>query len=142
MITLPRTKHSQSHKAVIKHTLAHQEEEEEEDSEEEEDLFVFNDTIEGPRAPAVKSGRIRDPPFTHYPFPARSLVCGGQPSPHKPRLVVSHSTCPPLSSFPHAHSFVIGPAVINTHTRENSTHRHVWRTRAREAREFCTVRAR
>ncbi len=26
--------------------------------------------------------------FTHYPFPPRSLVCGGQPSPHKPRLVV------------------------------------------------------
>ena len=39
--------------AVIKHT--HNEEEEE---EEEEDLFVFNDTIEGPRAPAVKPGRI------------------------------------------------------------------------------------
>ena len=36
-----------------------------------------------------------------------------QPSPHKPRLVVSHSTCPPLSSSPHAHSFVLGTAVIN-----------------------------
>ncbi len=56
------------------------------------------------------------PPFTHYPFPLRSLVCGGQPSPHKPRLVVSHSTCPPLSSSPHAHSFVLGTAVMNTHT--------------------------
>jgi hypothetical protein len=32
--------------------------------------------------------------------------------PHRPRLVVSHSTCPPLSSSPNAHSFVIGPAVI------------------------------
>jgi hypothetical protein len=31
---------------------------------------------------------------------ATTLVCGGQPSPHKPRLVVSHSTCPPLSSSP------------------------------------------
>ncbi len=31
---------------------------EEEEEEEEEDLFVFNDTIEGPRAPAVKPGRI------------------------------------------------------------------------------------
>ncbi len=30
----------------------------EEEEEEEEDLFVFNDTIEGPRAPAVKPGRI------------------------------------------------------------------------------------
>jgi hypothetical protein len=35
-----------------------------------------------------------------------------QTHPHRPRLVVSHSTCPPLSSSPHAHSFVIGPAVI------------------------------
>jgi hypothetical protein len=56
---------------------------------------------------------------TQYPFPPRSLVCDGQTvtqtSPHKPRLVVSHSTCPPLSSFPHAHSlhFVLGTAVIN-----------------------------
>ena len=37
-------------------THTHKEEEEEE--EEEEDLFVFNDTIEGPRAPAVKPGRV------------------------------------------------------------------------------------
>jgi hypothetical protein len=29
-----------------------------EEEEEEEDLFVFNDTVEGPRAPAVKPGRI------------------------------------------------------------------------------------
>jgi len=40
-------------------------------------------------------------------------VCGGQASPHKPRLVVSHSTCPPLSSSPHVHSFVLGTAVNN-----------------------------
>jgi hypothetical protein len=26
--------------------------------EEEEDLFMFNETIEGPRAPAVKPGRV------------------------------------------------------------------------------------
>jgi len=31
---------------------------EEEEEEEEEDLIVFNDTIEGPRAPAVKPGRV------------------------------------------------------------------------------------
>ena len=31
---------------------------EKEEEEEEEDLFVFNDTIEGPRAPAVKPGRV------------------------------------------------------------------------------------
>ena len=69
-------------------------------------------------APCVKvPGSSRVPP-------PRSLVCGGQPSPHKPRLVVSHSTCPPrhkpLSSSPHARSFVIGPEVINTHTYRGS----------------------
>jgi hypothetical protein len=43
-------------------------------------------------------------------------VCGGQTSPHKPRLVVSHSTCPPLSSSPHAHTFVLGTAVTNNNS--------------------------
>jgi hypothetical protein len=71
--------------------------------------------------PRTRSPSSRHPPFTHYPFPLRSLVCGGQPSPHKPRLVVSHSTCPPLSSSPHAHSFVLGSAVINTHPRMTKT---------------------
>jgi hypothetical protein len=37
----------------------------------------------------------------------------GQTSPHRPRLVVSHSACPPLSPSPHENSFVIGTAVIN-----------------------------
>ena len=50
--------------------------------------------------------------FTQSPYPPRSLVCDGQTSPHRPRLVVSRSTCPPLSSPPHANSFVTGPAVI------------------------------
>ena len=44
----------------------------------------------------------------------------GQTSPHRPRLVVSRSTCPPLSSPPHANSFVLGPAVIK-HTRKGGT---------------------
>jgi len=38
-----------------------------------------------------------------------SLVRDGQTSPHKPRLVVSHSTCPSLSPSPPAHTFIIGP---------------------------------
>ena len=51
------------------------------------------------------------------PSMSRSLVVrNGQTSPHRPRLVVSRSTCSPLSPSPHANSFVIGPAVINTHT--------------------------
>ena len=45
-----------------------------------------------------------------------------QTHPHRPRLVVSHSTCPPLSSSPHAHRFVLGTAVINTHNKETEVH--------------------
>jgi hypothetical protein len=75
------------------------------------------DWIHSHTPPRTRSPSSRHPPFTHYPFPPRSLVCGGQASPHMPRLVVSHSTCPPLSSSPHAHSFVLGTAVINTHSR-------------------------
>jgi hypothetical protein len=56
------------------------------------------------------------PSFTQSPSPPRSLVRDGQTSPHRPRLVVSRSTCPPLSPSPHANRFVIGTAVINTHT--------------------------
>ncbi len=36
--------------------------------------------------------------YTH--FPSRSPVRDGQTSPHKPRLVVPHSTCPSLSPSP------------------------------------------
>jgi hypothetical protein len=81
------------------------------------------DWIHSHTPPRTRSPSSRHPPFTHYPFPLppRSLVCGGQPSPHKPRLVVPHSTCPPLSSSPHAHSFVLGTAVINTRTHTHST---------------------
>jgi hypothetical protein len=34
------------------------------------------------------------------PSPPRSLVRDGQTSPHRPRLVVSRSTCPPISPHP------------------------------------------
>jgi hypothetical protein len=53
------------------------------------------------------------------PGSSRVPVRDEQTHPHRPRLVVSYSTCPPLSSPPHANSFVIGPEVIklqNTHT--------------------------
>ena len=43
------------------------------------------------------------------------VVCDGQTSPHRPRLVVSRSTCPPLFP-PHPREHLcIGTAVINTH---------------------------
>jgi hypothetical protein len=38
--------------------------------------------------------------FPNEKPPPRSLVCDGQTSPHRPRLVVSRSTCPPLSPPP------------------------------------------
>ena len=79
------------------------------------------DWIHWHTSPRTRSPSSRHPPFTHYPFPLRSLVCGGQTSPHKPRLVVSHSICPPLSSSPHAHSFVLGTAVINNNPRRRRT---------------------
>jgi hypothetical protein len=53
--------------------------------------------------------------LSHNLSPPRSLVRDGQPSPHRPWLVVSRSTCPPLSPSPHANSFIKGTAVINTH---------------------------
>jgi hypothetical protein len=48
-------------------------------------------------------------------YTQRSLVRDGQIISHWPRLVVSHSTCPPISPSPPANSFVIGTAMINTH---------------------------
>jgi hypothetical protein len=51
--------------------------------------------------------------LSHNLSPPRSLVRDGQTSPHRPRLVVSRSTCPPLSPSPHANSFIIGTAVIS-----------------------------
>jgi hypothetical protein len=36
------------------------------------------------------------PSFTQSPSPPRSLVRDGQTSPHRPRLVLSRSTCPPI----------------------------------------------
>jgi hypothetical protein len=47
-------------------------------------------------------------------------VCDGKTSPHRPRLVVSRSTCPPISPPTHANSFVLGPAVINTHPQSHT----------------------
>jgi hypothetical protein len=44
----------------------------------------------------TRSPSSRHPPFTQYPFPSPSLVRDAQTSPHMPRLVVPHSTCPSL----------------------------------------------
>ena len=48
-----------------------------------------------------RSPSSSQPPFvTQSPFLPRSLVRDGQTSPHRPRLVVSHSTRPPQSHYP------------------------------------------
>jgi hypothetical protein len=47
-------------------------------------------------SPRPRSPSSLHPPFTHYSFLPRSIVCGGQTSQHNPRFVVSHSTCPLL----------------------------------------------
>ena len=60
----------------------------------------------------TRSSPSHHPPFTQYPSPLCSLVHDGQTSPHKPLLVLPHSTCPSLSPSPPAHSFIIGPAGI------------------------------
>jgi hypothetical protein len=51
-------------------------------------------------------------------------VCGGQPSPHKPRLVVSHSTCPP-PCFGFGSWFGIGFTLLLTRSfTRSSSSRH------------------
>jgi hypothetical protein len=75
-----------------------------------------------PNARALSRSPSSPPPsFIQSPSPPRSLMRDGQTSPHRPRLVVSRSTCPPLPPSPHVNSFVIGIAVINTHRMGIST---------------------
>ena len=50
--------------------------------------------------------------------------------------VVSHSTCSPRSSSPHAHSFVLGTAVINNNTPFFSP-RHCQHKHTHARRVFC-----
>ena len=71
----------------------------------------------------LRSPSSPPPSFTQSPSPPRSLVRDGQASPHRPRLVVSRSTCLHYPPPAHTNSFVIGTAVINTHTHTH-THTH------------------
>jgi hypothetical protein len=67
------------------------------------------------------------PSFTQSTYPPRSLVRDGQTSPHSPRLVISRSTCPPLSSPPPREQLFTGSCSNKTHgttvinTTSNST---------------------
>jgi hypothetical protein len=71
--------------------------------------FGFNSQMRGTK-------ENRDTPCVKVPGSSRAPVCDGQTSPHRPRIVVSRSTCPPLSPSPLANSFVIGTTVLNTHS--------------------------
>jgi hypothetical protein len=55
------------------------------------------------------------PSFTQSPSP-RSLVRDGQPSPHRPRLVVARSTCPPISPPPPPRKQLCTRSCSNKHT--------------------------
>ena len=69
-----------------------------------------------PSARSLSCSPSPPPSFTQSSSPPRSLVRDGQTSPHRPpRLVVSGSTCLPLSPS-HANSLIIDTAVINTHS--------------------------
>ena len=81
------------------------------------------------------------PSFTQSPCPPRSLVRDGQTSPHRPRLVVSRSTCPPLSPSSLANSLIIGTAVINTNA-VNEYHRREPRTNIWPASRMRAVQCR
>jgi hypothetical protein len=55
---------------------------------------------------------VREPATTDWRL-FRQVVRDGQPSPHRPRLVVSRSTCPPISSPP-PRKQLLGPTVTHT----------------------------
>ena len=71
-------------------------------------VIIFRAVASNARS-LLRSHSSPPPSFTKSPFSPRD----GQTSPHRHRLVVSRSTCPPVSPSPHANSFVIGTAVIN-----------------------------
>jgi hypothetical protein len=54
--------------------------------------------------------------FTQSPSPPRSLVRDGQTSPHRPRLVISRSTCPPISPPPPPCKQLCTRSCSNKHT--------------------------
>jgi hypothetical protein len=60
----------------------------------------------------IVAAPVHAPSYSRAPL---LLPRDGQTSPHRPRLVVPRSTCPPLSPS-HANSFIISTAVVNTDT--------------------------
>jgi hypothetical protein len=74
-----------------------------------------------PNARSLSHSPSAPPPsFTQSPYPPRSLVRAGQTSPRRPRLVVSRSTCPPLSSPPPREQLCTRSWSNKIHTRPDS----------------------
>jgi len=73
------------------------------------------------------------PSYTQSPSPPRSLVRDGQTNPHRPRSssLVAHVLHYPPS--PHANSFIIGTAEINTHWQVSHTFLPLSQPRARDS---------
>ena len=67
-----------------------------------------------PRGPASVNQGLAISVFHTISLSPAFTSAGGQTSPHRPRLVVSRSTCSLLSPSPHANSCRIGTAVIWT----------------------------
>jgi hypothetical protein len=67
-------------------------------------------------APSRTSLLSPPPSFTQSPAPPRSLVRDGQTSPHRPRLVVSPSTCPPTFGAAPPRKQICTRSCSNKHT--------------------------
>ena len=85
----------------------------------------------------TRSSPSRHPPFTQYPSPSRSLVRDGQTSPHKPRLVVPHSTCPSLSPSPRTQLY--NGSCSNKLTHRSASPRSVLVARLLLSRRRCRL---
>ena len=82
--------------------------------------FVFDSQTRG-RTNKRHHHQNRAPPCVKVPGSSRVPVRDGQTSPHRPRFVVSRSTCPPVMGSPLSlatSELVLGAAVINSSNKQ------------------------
>jgi hypothetical protein len=82
----------------------------------------------------ARSPSPRHHPLTQYPRSPRPLLRSGKTSPRRARLVVSHSTCPPLS-FPPSR------AQLSTRSCSNKQQRPILKHHARVYQDSWSCRA-
>ena len=88
-------------------------------------LNIQGCSVVAPSLHALSRSPSPPPSFTQYPSFPRSLVRDGQTSPHRPQLVVSRSTCPPLF-IPPTREQLCNRYCSNKHTaRTNKRHHHL-----------------